>query len=231
MAHWPSQIVWWMLLKRRYLVIVNLYWSQRASIRIRKSLSNEMRTKRGVRHGCGLSPCLFNRRMLEISWTEKVTNKDVWSRMKLQKRLFTTSQIRKLKYFVHMNRHSSMHTTLLNDRVNGKRGRGRLRPSWISNIKERTMKSYIEAFSFDKQQIWLEDQCPQPSARWRDLMMIMMIMTPNLRTLGGCDVTLRVMYTWTFRDVTAFVLHSLHSNHFTAYSVCDRGSAESDFAV
>ena len=85
------------------------------------------------------------RRMLKISWTEKVTNKEVLSRMKMKKHLFTIIQIRKLKYFGHINRHSSMQTTLLNGRVNGKRERGRLRTSWTSNIKEWTGKSYIEA--------------------------------------------------------------------------------------
>ena len=41
-------------------LIVNLYWTQRASIRLEKSLSDEIRIKRGVRQGCVLSPCLFN---------------------------------------------------------------------------------------------------------------------------------------------------------------------------
>ena len=85
------------------------------------------------------------RRMLNISWTEKITNKEVLSRMKLRQRLFTMIQIRKLTWFTHINRHSSMHTTLLNGGVNGKRGRERPRTSWTSNIKEWTGKSYIEA--------------------------------------------------------------------------------------
>ena len=83
------------------------------------------------------------RRMLKISWTEQVTNKEVLSRMKMQKRLFTIIQMR--KYFGHIDRHSSMQTTLLSGRVNGKKGRGRPRTSWISNIREWTGKSYIEA--------------------------------------------------------------------------------------
>ena len=74
------------------------------------------------------------RRMLTMSWT-KVTNKEVLSRMKRKKRLFTIIQIRKLKYVGHINGHTSMQTTLLNGRVNGKRGRGRPRTSWTSNIK------------------------------------------------------------------------------------------------
>ena len=83
--------------------------------------------------------------MLKISWTEKFTNEEVLSRMKMKKRLFTIIQIRKLKYFGHISRHNSMQTTLLNSRVDGKRGRGRLRTSWTSNIKEWTGKRYIEA--------------------------------------------------------------------------------------
>ena len=82
------------------------------------------------------------RRMLNISWTEKVTNNEVLSRMKRRQRLFTISK--NLKYFGHVNRHSSMHTTLLNGSVNGKRGRGRPGTSLTSNIKEWTGKSYIE---------------------------------------------------------------------------------------
>ena len=85
------------------------------------------------------------RMMLKISWTEKVTNKEAILRMKMKKRLFTIIQIRKLKYFGHSNRHSSMQTTLLNGKANGKRRRGRPRTSWTSNIKEWTGKSYIEA--------------------------------------------------------------------------------------
>ena len=38
-----------------------------------------------------------------------------------------------------------MQTTLLNGRVNGKRGRGRPRTPWTSNIKEWTGKGYIDA--------------------------------------------------------------------------------------
>ena len=64
----------------------------------------------------------------------------------MKKRLFTIIQMRKLKYFGHINRHSSMQTSLLNGRVNGKGGRGRPRTSWTSNVKEWTERSYFEAF-------------------------------------------------------------------------------------
>ena len=35
-------------------LIVNLYWTQRASIRLEKSLSDKIRIKRGARQGCVL---------------------------------------------------------------------------------------------------------------------------------------------------------------------------------
>ena len=85
------------------------------------------------------------RKVLKISWTEKVTNNKVLSRMKMKKHLFTIIQMKKLKYFGNINRHSSMQTTPLNGRVHGKRGRRKPRTSWTSNIKEWTGKSYIKA--------------------------------------------------------------------------------------
>ena len=39
---------------------VNLYWTQKASIRLEKSLSDDIRIKRAVRQGCVLSPRLVN---------------------------------------------------------------------------------------------------------------------------------------------------------------------------
>ena len=41
-------------------LIIHLFWTQRASIQLEKSLSDKTRIKRGVRQGCVLSPCLFN---------------------------------------------------------------------------------------------------------------------------------------------------------------------------
>lgn len=41
-------------------IIANLYWNQRANVRVEDALSEEVLIKRGVRQGCVLSPMLFN---------------------------------------------------------------------------------------------------------------------------------------------------------------------------
>ena len=45
-------------LERR--LIINLYWDQKAKIRVGKENSREFRIERGVRQGCIISPILFN---------------------------------------------------------------------------------------------------------------------------------------------------------------------------
>ena len=41
-------------------LITNLYWEQTASVRVEQDMSQEVDIRKGVRHGCVLSPTLFN---------------------------------------------------------------------------------------------------------------------------------------------------------------------------
>ena len=64
------------------------------------------------------------RRMLRISWTEKISNEAVLKRLNVKDRLIKIIQCKKLKYFGHIIRHEdTLQRTALDGKVNGKRGR------------------------------------------------------------------------------------------------------------
>ena len=67
------------------------------------------------------------RRMLRISWTEKVTNEEVLEKAKIKKRLYNIKQRTKFHYFGHIILQSgdTLHRTVLDGKVNDSRGRGR----------------------------------------------------------------------------------------------------------
>ena len=79
------------------------------------------------------------RRMNRISWKEKKTNIEVLKSVGIkQTELLLTIKRRKLAYYGHIRRHDSVHKRILEGKVNGKRGRGRRRQSWLANIEELT---------------------------------------------------------------------------------------------
>ena len=51
---------------------------------------------------------------------------------------------RKCEYFGHVIRRNGVQKMLLEGKINGKRGRGRPRTSWMSNIKVWTKLKYAE---------------------------------------------------------------------------------------
>ena len=87
------------------------------------------------------------RRMLRISWTEKVSNEEVLERAKIKKRLYNIIQTKKLQYFRHIIRQNgdTLHRTVLDVKVNGSRGRGRPRTKWTTNITKWTGLEYHQA--------------------------------------------------------------------------------------
>ena len=115
------------------------------------------------------------RRMLRISWTEKVSNEEVLERAKIKKRLYNIIQTKKLQYFGHIIRQNgdALHRTVLDGKVNGSRGRGRPRMKWTTNITKWTGLEYQKSSQTSTTTPRMEDHCIQPSARGRNMMMMM----------------------------------------------------------
>lgn len=78
------------------------------------------------------------RRILKIPWTDHVSNNEVLNRMKCQPQLLLTIKTRKLEYFGHVMRNDNKYRLLQNiiqEKVEGKRGPGRRRISWLANLR------------------------------------------------------------------------------------------------
>ena len=82
--------------------------------------------------------------MLRISWTAHKTNKEVLDIIGTKTSLIQTIKQRKLAYFGHISRRDGLQRSLLEGKINGKRGRGRPKMNWIDNIKEWTGLTYYE---------------------------------------------------------------------------------------
>lgn len=77
------------------------------------------------------------RRMESISWTEKKTNEEVLSMVKEDRCLLKTIQNRRGRMIGHLMRHDAFFVNILEGKVNGKRGRGRPRITFFSQVKEK----------------------------------------------------------------------------------------------
>ena len=79
------------------------------------------------------------RKMLRISWTSRTTNRDVLQKIGVKE---TTMKNRKLSYAGHIMRTTSGHydtlLTTIEGRLNGKRGRGRPRRTWVDDLRDWT---------------------------------------------------------------------------------------------
>ena len=77
------------------------------------------------------------RKLLRISWTEKISNETVLSRLGI-KAPTLLQKIKKLKfvYFGHRKRHKSLEKHTLEAKLEGRRGRGRPARRWEQDIEE-----------------------------------------------------------------------------------------------
>ena len=78
------------------------------------------------------------RRILKISWRDRVTNEEVLRRVGEKRKLYQSISRRKLKFAGHVMRGSGgeMIKNIIEGSVEGKRSRGRQRKTWMDDIKE-----------------------------------------------------------------------------------------------
>ena len=74
------------------------------------------------------------RRVLKISWTEKITNEEVLSRMGTDREIVRQFNTRKLQYLGHLIRHKTTQLQLIEGQIEGRRSRGRPRNTWTTDI-------------------------------------------------------------------------------------------------
>lgn len=78
------------------------------------------------------------KKMLKIKWTEHMSNVEVLSRMNKEREVINTVKSRKLEYFEHILKHPEKYQLLkivLEGKIEGRRGPGRRRISWIKNLR------------------------------------------------------------------------------------------------
>ena len=76
------------------------------------------------------------RKLMRIPRTKMMTNEQVYSSARTRKELLAHTKTRKLRYFGHIVRqpHDNIESSLMTGLVEGNRGRGSTRISWIDNI-------------------------------------------------------------------------------------------------
>ena len=89
---------------------------------------------------------------------EKVTNKEVLSRLDMKTTmLLQKAKTLKLKYFGHIKRHETLERHILEARIDGRRGSGRITRRWeqdINDWQEDWQKIvYFSAKRFKKQRL------------------------------------------------------------------------------
>ena len=78
------------------------------------------------------------RRMLKISWTDRVRNTDVLARMKKEVEVLYEIKRRKLDYFGHVIRNEKYRLLqlVMEGKIEGKRKQGRRKTSWLKNLRD-----------------------------------------------------------------------------------------------
>lgn len=80
------------------------------------------------------------RRVLKVPWTARLTNEEILRRVDRQRELFETIKKRKTAYLGHImrnNKYQFLHL-LIEGKIEGRRGIGRKKMSWLRNIRQWT---------------------------------------------------------------------------------------------
>ena len=78
----------------------------------------------------------FYRRMLRISWVDRITNVEVLRRMNTQRLLLANIRKRQLNFLGHILRAEKIEHLCITGRIEGRRGRGRQRIKFLDSICE-----------------------------------------------------------------------------------------------
>ena len=98
------------------------------------------------------------RRMLRISWTEHVTNEEVFNRANTTPTLLDGLLKRRLAFHGHLVRKGGITLDLMIGRLHGTRPRGRLRTTWLKDLATQANISYKEAITI-----------PRDRKKWRSV--------------------------------------------------------------
>ena len=98
------------------------------------------------------------RRMLRISWTEHVTNEEVFNRANTKPTLLDGLLKRRLAFHGHLVRKGGITLDLMIGRLHGTRPRGRPRTTWLKDLATQANISYKEAMTI-----------PRDRKKWRSV--------------------------------------------------------------
>ena len=95
----------------------------------------------------------FYRRILRISWKEKVTNVEVYRRMNTSTSLLIDIVHRPLTFLGHILRKGEVENLVVTGFVDGKRDRGRQRETFLNYLSKIVGKSLLELITWRRREM------------------------------------------------------------------------------
>ena len=75
------------------------------------------------------------RRMLKVSWTQRITNEEILGRVNTKKELMNNICKRQLSFVGHIERKGGLESLCMTGRIEGRRERGRPRKKYLDWMK------------------------------------------------------------------------------------------------